>query len=63
MGLADFSRNDGEERPDEPGAAPPLPAGPSSTVGIGSALGIGCLILVVLFVLIALIWRWLGGSW
>ncbi len=34
-----------------------------STVGTGSVLGIGCLVVVVLLVLVALIYRWLGGTW
>lgn len=36
---------------------------PQSTVGTGSMLGIGCLIAVVLLVVIALAFRWIGGTW
>lgn len=34
-----------------------------TTVGTGSALGIGCLAVVALFVLLALAYRWFGGTW
>jgi hypothetical protein len=34
-----------------------------STVGTGSVLAIGCIVLALLLVLIALAYRWLGGTW
>jgi hypothetical protein len=33
------------------------------TVGTGSVLGIGCLAAVILLVLVALVFRWIGGGW
>lgn len=34
-----------------------------TTVGIGSALGIGCVIALALFVIVAIVWRWMMGAW
>lgn len=34
-----------------------------TTIGTGSMLGLGCLVVVALFVLFALAYRWLGGTW
>jgi hypothetical protein len=49
---------------------PPIPATTDasagdalSTVGTGSVLGIGCLVVVVLLIVIAIAFRWFGGSW
>lgn len=36
---------------------------PSETIGTGSALGIGCLLLMVLLILAAVVFRWGGVSW
>lgn len=55
-----------EARPDhetDPGEVAPLGESEAPTVGTGSAIGVGCLILVVVLVLAALAYRWLGGTW
>ena len=62
--MTDRNGKGAGERGDPSPEVAPTPADTrSSTVGTGSALGIGCLILVVLFVVIAVAWRLLGGGW
>lgn len=36
---------------------------PGTTVGTGSVLGIGCVVAVVILVVIAVVLRWLTGTW
>jgi hypothetical protein len=35
----------------------------ASTVGTGSVIGIGCILVVLAFVLLAVAYRWWGGTW
>jgi hypothetical protein len=52
--VGDQEPVEGEDRQHEPGP---------DTVGTGSALAVGCIMAVVLFVLLAIVVRWITGGW
>jgi hypothetical protein len=61
-----MSEANGNDAKDDGDAAveAPMPEDPSaSTVGTGSFIGIGCILIVLAFVLLALAYRWWGGTW
>jgi hypothetical protein len=52
--VGDLKPEEGADRQPDPGP---------DTVGTGSALAVGCIVAMVLFVLLAIIVRWIMGGW